>query len=176
MDNVGLQGTFEPVTYQWSPLTYMTPAAGNTQTVTVTPPVGTHPYCVVATTGAGCASQSVCRDVTVKPLPTCAITGNNAVCPGSTNTYTAPAIAGYTYVWTISGGATISGSATGQTVTVVANGTCGVYTLTLVTTLDGCASAPCTQIVNIVDNTAPVAVAPAAQSFQCLVDVRLPVR
>ncbi|WP_207513765.1 HYR-like domain-containing protein, partial [Longitalea luteola] len=174
VDNVGLQGTFEPVTYQWSPLDHMTPAAGNTQTVTVTPPVGTHPYCVVATTGAGCASESVCKDVTVKPLPTCSITGNNTVCPGSTNVYSAPAIAGYTYNWTISGGATISGSATGQTVTVVANGTCGTYTLTLVTTLDGCSSAPCTQIVNIVDNTAPVATAPATQSFQCLTDVPAP--
>jgi hypothetical protein len=174
VDNVGLQGTFEPVTYQWSPLDYMTPAAGNTQTVTVTPTVGTHPYCVVATTGAGCASVSVCKDVTVKPLPTCSITGNNAVCPGSTNIYSAPAIAGYTYNWTISGGATISGSATGQTVTVVANNTCGTYTLTLVTTLDGCASAPCMQIVNIVDTTAPAATAPATQSFQCLVDVQAP--
>ncbi|WP_276505062.1 beta strand repeat-containing protein, partial [Terrimonas pollutisoli] len=175
IDNVGLQGTFEPVTYQWSPLDYMSPAAGNTQTVVVTPPVGIHQYCVVATTGAGCASEPVCEEVEVKPLPTCDITGPTSVCPGSSNTYSGPAIAGYTYNWTISGGGTISGSATGQTVTVIANNTCGTYTLTLVTTLNGCSSAPCTLIVNVVDNTPPVApAAPATQSFQCLTEVPAP--
>jgi hypothetical protein len=175
VDNVGIGGTYQPVTYQWSPTTYLTPANGVGQTVTTTPTVsGTLNYCVVATTAAGCSSVPVCKEVTVKPLPTCSITGNNDVCPGSTNLYSAPATAGYTYSWTISGGATIPGSATGQTVTVVANNTCGIYTLTLVTILDGCASAPCTQIVNVIDNTAPVATAPATQSFQCLVDVPAP--
>ncbi|WP_143774438.1 Ig-like domain-containing protein, partial [Niastella vici] len=175
IDNVGLAGTYQPVTYQWSPTTYLTPATGVGQTVTTTPTVaGTFTYCVVATTAAGCASSPVCVDVTAKPIPTCSITGNNTVCPGSTNVYSAPAVAGYTYNWTISGGATISGSATGQTVTVVANNTCGTYTLTLKTTLNGCSSAPCTQVVNVVDNTAPLATAPATQSFQCLADVPAP--
>ena len=130
---------------------------------------------MVATTGAGCASEPVCEEVEVKPLPACDITGPASVCPGSSNPYSGPAIAGYTYLWTISGGATISGSATGQTVTVIANNTCGTYTLTLVTTLNGCSSAPCTLVVNVVDNTAPVApAAPATQSFQCLADVPAP--
>ncbi|MFL5745281.1 MAG: hypothetical protein ACJ751_11475, partial [Niastella sp.] len=175
VDNVGINGTYQPVTYQWSPTTYLTPSNGVGQNVTTTPTVaGTYNYCVVATTAAGCSSSPVCIDVTAKPIPTCSITGNNTVCPGSTNVYSAPAIAGYTYSWTISGGATISGSATGQTVTVNANNTCGTYTLTLVTTLNACSSTPCTQIVNVVDNTAPVATAPATQSFQCLADVPAP--
>ncbi|MFL5745953.1 MAG: beta strand repeat-containing protein, partial [Niastella sp.] len=175
VDNVGIAGTYQPVTYQWSPTTYLTPATGIGQTVTTTPTAaGTFNYCVVATTAAGCASSPVCVDVVAKPIPTCSITGASIVCPAATTTYSAPAIAGYTYKWTISGGATISGSSTGQTVTVVANNTCGTYTLTLVTTLNGCSSTPCTQIVNVVDNTAPVATAPATQSFQCLADVPAP--
>jgi hypothetical protein len=175
IDNVGIAGTYQPVAYQWSPTTYLTPATGIGQNVTTTPTVaGTFNYCVVATTAAGCSSSPICVDATAKPIPTCSITGASTVCPGATTTYSAPAIAGYTYNWTISGGATISGSTTGQTVTVVANNTCGTYTLTLVTTLNGCSSAPCTLVVNVVDNTAPVASAPATQSFQCLTLVPAP--
>src|SRR6185503_19232720 len=108
VDNVGIAGTYQPVTYQWSPTTYLTPANGVGQTVTTTPTVaGTFNYCVVATTAAGCSSSPVCVDVTAKPIPTCSITGNNPVCPGSTNIYSAPATAGYPYQWRIRGGAPI---------------------------------------------------------------------
>jgi hypothetical protein len=57
VDNVGIGGSYQPVTYQWSPTTYLTPASGAGQTVTTTPTIaGTFPYCVVATTAAGCAN------------------------------------------------------------------------------------------------------------------------
>ncbi len=158
VDNVGLTGTFQPVTYQWSPTIYLTPSNGVGQDVTTTPTApGTYNYCVVATTAAGCSSPPVCLDVVVKPLPTCAIDGDGPVCPGSTKVYSGPAIAGYTYNWSISGGGgIISGSSTGQTVTVIANNSCGTYTLTLITTLNGCASAPCTVTVNVADTEPPV--------------------
>jgi hypothetical protein len=104
----------------------------------------------------------------------CSITGSTNVCPASTNVYSGPAEPGYIYQWTISGNGTISGSSTGQTVTVVAGASCGLYTLTLVTSLNGCAGTACTQIVNVVDNTAPVATAPATQTFQCLAEVPAP--
>ena len=108
----------------------------------------------VTVTGKCGQAQSIAT-LTVKPLPICSITGNNNVCPSSTNTYSAPNQAGYTYNWTISGNATISGGTSGQTVSVLAGPTCGSYTLTLVTTLNGC-SVTCSQTYNITDTTAPV--------------------
>jgi hypothetical protein len=55
--------------------------------------------------------------VTVSPQPVCSISGSDNVCPSSTNIYSAPA--GITvYNWSISGNAIISGSTSGQTVTV----------------------------------------------------------
>ncbi|WP_207625685.1 beta strand repeat-containing protein [Niastella populi] len=181
IDNAGIVPPPLPLIYNWtltdpagvpSPY-YLNTTTGPTVNGSPTTP-GTYTY-TVSTTYGGCAGGSMNVPVVVKPLPVCDITGNNAVCPGSTNTYSAPAIDGYTYIWTISGGATISGAATGQTVTVVANNTCGIYTLTLTTSLNGCSSStPCTLVVNVVDNTAPVATAPATQTFQCLADVPVP--
>ena len=76
-----------------------------------------------------CAGGTANVQVIVNPLPTCDITGPASVCPGSTTTFSGPTTAGYTYKWSVTGGATISGSTTGQTVNVVANNTCGSYTI-----------------------------------------------
>ena len=93
VDNVGIMGTYQPVTYQWSPTTYLNPASGVGQTVVTTPTVaGPIEYCVVATTAAGCSNlEPVCVTVMVNPLPVCTITGNNNVCPSSSNVYSGPA-------------------------------------------------------------------------------------
>ena len=166
VDNVGIGGTYQPVTYQWSPLTYLTPSNGVGQTVTTTPTVsGTYNYCVVATTAAGCASSPVCADVIIKPLPTCSISGTDSVCPASTNTYSAPASLS-AYSWSITGKGTISGSSTGQTVSVLARGTCGTYTLNLTTTLNGCTST-CSRMFTIYDTTRPVITVAASSSIGC---------
>ncbi len=92
--------------------------------------------------------------VNVNPLPACSITGNNNVCPASTNTYSAPAgMANYS--WSISGNGTISGATNLQNVSVIASGTCGTYTLTLtITDGNGCINT-CNQTYTISDNINP---------------------
>jgi hypothetical protein len=180
IDNAGIVPPPLPLIYNWtltdpggvpSPY-YLNSTTGATVKGSPTTP-GTYIY-TVSTVYGGCAGGSMNVPVVVKPLPVCSITGSTSVCPASTNVYSGPAEPGYIYQWTISGNGTISGSSTGQTVTIVAGPSCGLYTLTLVTSLNGCSNTPCTQIVNIVDNTAPVAVAPATQSFQCLAEVPAP--
>jgi hypothetical protein len=177
IDNAGIVPPPLPLIYNWS-LTnpsgvpnpyYLNSTTGSTVKGSPTTP-GTYTY-TVSTVYGGCAGGSMNVQVVVKPLPVCSITGSTSVCPASTNVYSGPAEPGYTYQWIISGSGTISGSSTGQTVTVVAGPTCGLYTLTLAASLNGCAGTPCTQVVNIVDNTAPAATAPATQNFQCLADV-----
>lgn len=57
--------------------------------------------------------------------PTPIITGNNTVCSAGAQTYTVAALAGSTYIWTVSGGTIISGEGT-HTITVQwANGVTG---------------------------------------------------
>ncbi len=54
-----------------------------------------------------------------------------------------------TYSWSISGNATISGATNGQTVSVLANNSCGSFTLTLtITDANGCTST-CNQTFDI---------------------------
>ena len=87
-------------------------------------------------TNGGCVSQCT-KQVFVKPIPPCGITGSANVSAASTNNqYTAPANMS-SYNWSISGNGSIAGSATNSTVNVTA-GTAGSFTLTLTTTLNGC--------------------------------------
>jgi hypothetical protein len=46
VDNVRLTGTYQPVTYQWSPTTYLNPADGASRIETTTPAV-TGPFNIV---------------------------------------------------------------------------------------------------------------------------------
>jgi hypothetical protein len=102
----------------------------------------------------GCELGTDVLTVTVRELPVCQITGNDNVCPASTNNYSAIAGMG-TYQWTISGDATISGAANGQTVTVVAGPTCGTFTLALsITDTFGCSNT-CDTTFNITDTEIP---------------------
>ncbi|THU30207.1 hypothetical protein FAM09_30360 [Niastella caeni] len=174
IDNAGMVVPAVPLTYNWTltnPSGVQSPYYLNTttgQSVKASPTApGTYTY-TVSTTYGGCPGGSANVAVVVKPLPVCDITGNNSVCPASTNTYSGPNISGYSYQWSISGSGTISGSSTGQTVTVVAGGRCGTYTLSLRTTLNGCqSSTACNFTVNIVDTQAPVITLTASTSVPC---------
>ena len=106
--------------YLWSA------GAATTQTITV----GTSgTYTVTVTNGAGCTGIDDIV-VTVNPLPTPTITGDNSICAGLNTTFdggTAPG--GYSYVWAPGGAVTQ---------TINAN-TAGTYTVT-VTDINGCSN------------------------------------
>ena len=90
-----------------------------------------------ATGVAGCITQCT-KTINVKPLAPCSITGASNVTTGTTgNQYTATANLS-SYSWLISGNGSIAGSNTGSAVNVTA-GSAGSFTLTLTTTLNGCA-------------------------------------
>jgi hypothetical protein len=143
-------------TYAWSvtPSTGVTinPVAANTQQVAITfANAGVYTITVVITNNSGL--QVTCtQNVTVNSV-TCSITGNDNVCPNSQNQYSGPA--GSTWAWSISGNGTISGPTNQQNVTVVAGPGCGPFTLTLVTTNNGC-QATCNQQFSVTDTQAPV--------------------
>jgi gliding motility-associated-like protein len=118
-------------------------------TVTVTwNTAGTENVSVNFTNGNGCTALDT-RNVPVKALPTCSITGpDGPLSPSSSgNIYSAPP--GKSYVWSISGNATIAGSTTSQSVSVTVGANCGVsFTLSLeITDLPGAVLA-CSSICN----------------------------
>jgi uncharacterized repeat protein (TIGR01451 family) len=80
-------------------------------------------YTLTVTNANGCTNIAT-RTLTVNPLPSVTITGNNVVCSGSSTVFTATG--GVSYWW--------SNSATTSTITV---STAGSYTVT-VTSLNGC--------------------------------------
>jgi hypothetical protein len=90
----------------------------------------------------------------VKPRPQCGITGNNNVCPGSSNAYNAPAGMD-SYSWSISGNGTITSATNGASVTVKAGTGCGEYTLTVTISDDGCTNT-CSKTFSASDTQAPV--------------------
>ena len=112
--------------------------------------------------GGGNQDRSLSAVAVYVPCGTCEVTGPGPVCPGSTNSYTST-ITGFcgnpTTLWTITGNGSISGSATGSSVSVIAGNTCGAsYTITSTTTCTDCSGSPlvCSQTVNVVDATPPV--------------------
>ena len=129
-------------------------AAPITGTITVTP---------YDSLGGGviCAGPSTQFTITVNPAPACSITGNNNVCPGSTNTYTAPAGMA-AYAWSITGNASISGANNAQTVSVLTGTACGDYTLTLITTNSYNCTTTCNQTFTATDVIKPTVTGSAA--------------
>ena len=80
-------------------------------------------YTVTATDGNGC-SASASRTLTVNALPTPSISGTNAICSGTSSTFTASG--GTSYIWS-----------SGATTTAITVSTAGTYTVTA-TDVNGC--------------------------------------
>ena len=122
--------------------------------VTYTPPSGYAGIVTLTlTTNSGaCTPAFGTRTVTLTSLPACSITGTNNVCPGTTNIYSGPAGMS-SWSWSVTAGtATISGSSTGQTVSVIAPANCSSYTLSLtIVNSSGCSNT-CTQIFSSADS------------------------
>ena len=164
-----LTGTAQPGTYPitsttWSCVsgcTGVTISSPNTLSTSVTVPGApvTVTMRLTVTDSGPCANHIRSDDVilTVKPLPSCIVTGaNGPLCPRSTgNTYTAPAGMS-SYLWSISGNGSIIGSTSGQSVTVTAGSGCNAsFTLTLTTTNADSCSSTCTKTVTVQDTTPP---------------------
>ncbi|GAP69547.1 protein containing HYR domain, partial [Bacteroidales bacterium 6E] len=95
-------------------------------------------------------------DVNVNANPVAEITGpDGPACPNAELTYNGPADMD-AYEWTVSGDASISGSNTGSSVTVIAAADCeGSFTVSLKITKSGCTDET-SKTVTIEDKTAPV--------------------
>jgi hypothetical protein len=122
------------------------------------------------TVSDGCYTNFCTFTVTVNPIPTCTIAGLNAVCSGSTNTYTStvlPAGGTVTHLWTIGGDGTISGSNTDATVSVIASPcTDGTFTITDNITREGCTTS-CSYPVTVEIPALPVMTAPGPITLAC---------
>ena len=163
--NANLTNGKAPITYSWIGPNGFTSNLANPSILNVTP-ANAGNYTLTVTDGYGCGAQSSTVPLAVTPLPTCSISGNNNVCPSSTNTYSAP-VGMTSYSWSVTAGsATISGSSTGQTVAVVAPAICGTYTLSLTIVNNSCSST-CVQTFNATDITNPVITLAAATVLGC---------
>jgi hypothetical protein len=161
--NLDLTDNNTPPTFNWS-FTANTSGASfvgvtNDSVVTVNPGGSTGSYTLrfIVTNPGGLADT--CYITTAVNQTTCSITpgGSNGTCPGTVNTYTAPAGGGSTYVWTVTGNATLtSGQGTNQI--TVTDGTCGTYNVAVTFSANGC-SASCNQTFSVVDVTPPTVTA-----------------
>lgn len=151
--NGGNNGTLSSTAQTADPsiVTY-TPPAGYSGTVTLT----------LTTNTGSCTPASGTRNIVINPAPACSITGDNNVCPGTTNIYSGPA--GMTsYAWSITAGtATIPGAANGQTVSVLAPANCSSYTLSLTIVNSNSCQSTCTQVFTSADAINPVISCPLA--------------
>ncbi len=132
-------------------------ATDNTATVTWTT-TGPQTVSVNYTDGSGCTAASpVVKAVTVNPLPVPTITGNATACATSTgNIYTTEA--GMTnYLWTVSGGGTITaGGGTGSNTVTITWNTAGAQSVSVnYTNGNGCTAAAAT-VYNVTVNALPV--------------------
>ncbi|HMK25466.1 MAG TPA: PKD domain-containing protein, partial [Chitinophagaceae bacterium] len=154
--------------YLWN---FGEPSSGVNNTSTATNP--SHTYATAGTfnvklvvTGISSCKDSITQVVTVNAAAPCGVTGNDNVCPGTTNIYSGPA-GNDTYAWSIiAGTAGIPGSTSGPTVSVVAPATCSNYTIQLITTKNGC-STTCSQVFHAVDITPPSVTCPSAATVTC---------
>jgi hypothetical protein len=162
-----------PFTYQWSdddnPNGNFGSATSSTTNYTVTAN-GTFIVKVVVTDAFGCTAQATKTICVTGSTPQCIVNGPGSICPGTTNNYiydpdndqAANAIpANFTALWTLennTNGASISGSATGNTVTVVSSGgNCNsAYRIKItLTSTSGLITTNCYKDVSVVDQTAP---------------------
>ncbi|MBX2966676.1 MAG: PKD domain-containing protein [Cyclobacteriaceae bacterium] len=106
---------------------------------------------------SSCTVTTPPYNVTIEPIPTPSITGDNTVCENAQNkVYSTPLVAGHTYAWVVTGG-TIDGPSTGNSITVDwgAAGT-GTIQLTETITASGCFIT--TPVFNVNINTLPTPV------------------
>src|SRR6266568_3199792 len=141
-----------------------------TTSVVVTGVTATATLRLTVIAGGSCTNASHSDDVVliVNPPQSCSITGPVTLCPSSTgNSYNGPA--GMTnYSWSISGNGTISGSTSGQTVSVIAGALCN-HTLTLAltgTSTNGC-STTCSLPITVQDTNPPTMSCPGNKTNEC---------
>lgn len=99
------------IAVQWTTL-------GN-QTVNVT----------IGTTGTNC-STTLTRNVTVEEQPAPSISGPSTVCTSNSSTYATNAVAGHTYQWSVSGGATVTSGTTSNVMSLTWTAA-GTYTVSV---------------------------------------------
>src|SRR6266566_354945 len=141
-----------------------------TSSVVVTGVTATATLRLTVIAAGGCTNASTSDDVVlvVNPPPSCSITGSVTLCPSSTgNSYSGPAEM-TNYSWSISGNGTISGSTSGQTVSVTAGALCNqTLTLTLTgTSTNGC-STTCSLPVTVQDTNPPTMSCPDNKTNEC---------
>lgn len=114
---------------------------------------------LLAFDGSGGNQDRSLSAAAVTPPPECVVTGDNTVCGGSTNTYSVPLDAGFTYLWTVTGSGTIVGANNGNSVQVLA-GSSGSYTVS-VTQSNAGGSASCSLTATISNPSVSIAVSTA---------------
>jgi hypothetical protein len=174
-------------TYSWA----ISPAApGQLDNVALRNPLftapgnGTWTFTVTATQTAapGCADTGIVAVDVTASSPPCKVTGPSPICPSTTNTYkydpdedgVANAIpVNFTAQWTLennTNGASISGSSTGNSVSVVAGAGCGTsYRIKItLTSTSGLITSSCFKDVTVNDTQAPtITSCPADAIVEC---------
>jgi hypothetical protein len=157
--------TSSSVFYSWTGPNGFTSSLQNpTITNVTTANAGTYVLTCGTSLSTNCVAQTV---VTVSGDLTASIIGANTVCPGSTNSFSAPASTD-AYVWSVDGAATIIGSTRGQTVSIAAAAGCNTNFVVSLASISSASSRIYTQAVAVVDTVAPVIVwAPADVTYAC---------
>ncbi|MBK9107386.1 MAG: DUF3494 domain-containing protein [Saprospiraceae bacterium] len=114
-------------------------------------------YSVTVTAANGCVSS--CNTfVSINPLPICAITGLNRICPGNSTNLCVPNVAGSSYLWN-----------TGETSNCISVSTAGNYRVTI-TDVNGCTSS-CLSTVSVVSDciiTGNNTICPGTSTLLCV--------
>jgi hypothetical protein len=112
--------------------------------------------------GTGCSASASFFNTTVNEGSNPSVSGSSTVCANSTQSYSTASVVGHTYLWSVSGG-TISGSATGNSVSVTW-GAAGAGTISVLETVTAtlCSN---TSILNVTKNGQPTASAGGSQTI-----------
>ena len=110
----------------------------------------------IATAGTNC-STSLTRNVTVEEQPAPSISGPTTVCSSNSATYATNAVAGHSYQWSVSGGATVTSGTTANTMTLTWH-TAGTFTVS-VTQRNASANCVATATLSVLVNQTPTATA-----------------